>query len=64
MSLTPFRAQHSGVVIVCDGSAEADKRIARVLWNDPGTGVTRHADVGYEVAAECAEEIGLKLPMV
>ena len=57
-------SQHSGVVIVCDGSAEADKRIARVLWNDPGTGVMRHADAGYEVAKACAKEQGLKLPMI
>ena len=57
-------SQHSGVVIVCDGTVEADKRIARVLWNDPGTGVMRHADAGYEVAVECAREQGLKLPMV
>ncbi|MEJ1096735.1 MULTISPECIES: urocanate hydratase [unclassified Pseudoxanthomonas] len=56
-------SQHSGVVIVCDGTAEADKRIARVLWNDPGTGVMRHADAGYEVAKQCAREMGLKLPM-
>ncbi|MET0230191.1 MAG: hypothetical protein ABW186_04595, partial [Rhodanobacteraceae bacterium] len=53
-----------GVVIVCDGSAEADKRIARVLWNDPGTGVMRHADAGYEIAQACAREQGLKLPML
>jgi urocanate hydratase len=57
-------SQHSGVVIVCDGTVEADKRIARVLWNDPATGVMRHADAGYEVARECAREMGLKLPMV
>lgn len=57
-------SQHSGVVIVCDGSEEADKRIARVLWNDPGTGVMRHADAGYEIAKQCAKEQGLKLPMV
>ena len=57
------QSQHSGVVIVCDGSAEADKRIARVLWNDPGTGVMRHADAGYEIAKQCAKEQGLKLPM-
>ncbi|MFZ5638239.1 MAG: urocanate hydratase [Pseudomonadota bacterium] len=56
-------SQHSGVVIVCDGSAEADKRIARVLWNDPGTGVMRHADAGYEIAKACAKAQGLKLPM-
>jgi len=57
-------SQHSGIVIVCDGTAEADKRIARVLWNDPGTGVMRHADAGYEIAVECAKELGLKSPMV
>ncbi|QNU14495.1 urocanate hydratase [Thermomonas sp. XSG] len=57
-------SQHSGVVIVCDGSEAADKRIARVLWNDPGTGVMRHADAGYEIAQQCAREQGLKLPML
>jgi urocanate hydratase len=57
-------SQHAGVVIVCDGSAEADRRIARVLWNDPGTGVMRHADAGYEIAIACAKEQGLKLPML
>ena len=57
-------SQHSGVVIVCDGTEESDKRIARVLWNDPGTGVMRHADAGYEIAQQCAKEQGLKLPMV
>jgi len=56
-------SQHSGVVIVCDGSEAADKRIARVLWNDPGTGVMRHADAGYEIAQACGKEQGLKLPM-
>src|SRR5690625_3793146 len=56
-------SQHSGVVIVCDGSEEADRRIGRVLWNDPGTGVMRHADAGYEIARQCAREQGLKLPM-
>ncbi len=56
-------SQHSGVVIVCDGSEAADKRIARVLWNDPGTGVMRHADAGYEIAVKCAKDQGLKLPM-
>jgi urocanate hydratase len=56
-------SQHSGVVIVCDGSEAADARIARVLWNDPGTGVMRHADAGYDIARECAGEMGLKLPM-
>ena len=57
-------SQHSGVVIVCDGSEATDKRIARVLWNDPGTGVMRHADSGYEIARQCAREQGLKLPML
>jgi len=57
-------SQHAGVVIVCDGSEAADKRIARVLWNDPGTGVMRHADAGYEIAKACAKEQGLKLPMI
>jgi urocanate hydratase len=57
-------SQHSGVVIVCDGSDVADRRIARVLWNDPATGVMRHADAGYEIARACAKEQGLKLPMV
>ena len=57
-------SQHSGVVIVCDGTPEADKRIARVLWNDPGTGVMRHADAGYDIAQQCAREQGLKLPML
>jgi urocanate hydratase len=57
-------SQHSGVVIVADGSESAAKRLARVLWNDPGTGVMRHADAGYEIAIECAKEKGLNLPMV
>ncbi len=57
-------AQHAGLVIVCDGSEAADRRIARVLWNDPGTGVMRHADAGYPEAIECAQEHGLNLPMV
>ncbi len=56
-------SQHSGVVIVCDGTPEADKRIARVLWNDPGTGVMRHADAGYALARDCAKAQGLRLPM-
>ena len=57
-------SQHAGVVIVCDGTAEADARLARVLWNDPGTGVMRHADAGYEIAQHCAKEKGLNLPML
>ena len=57
-------SQHSGVVIVCDGTDEAAERIGRVLWNDPATGVMRHADAGYEVAKQCAREQGLNLPMM
>jgi urocanate hydratase len=57
-------SQHAGVVIVADGTEAADRRLARVLWNDPGTGVMRHADAGYEIARRCAAEQGLKLPMV
>jgi urocanate hydratase len=57
-------SQHSGVVIVCDGTAEADRRLARVLRNDPGTGVMRHADAGYAIAIACAREEGLDLPML
>src|SRR6266849_9733472 len=52
-------SQHAGVVIVCDGTPEAARRIARVLRNDPGTGVMRHADAGYEEAKRCARENGL-----
>ena len=55
-------SQHSGMVIVCDGTPEAAERIERVLWNDPATGVMRHADAGYEDAIACAEENGLNLP--
>ncbi len=57
-------SQHAGVVIVCDGTPEADKRIERVLWNDPATGVMRHADAGYEDAVACAREQRLTLPMI
>jgi urocanate hydratase len=56
-------SQHAGVVIVCDGTPEAARRIERVLWNDPATGVMRHADAGYEIAERCAREHGLNLPM-
>ena len=56
-------SQHAGVVIVCDGSDAAAKRIERVLWNDPATGVMRHVDAGYDEALACAREQGLKLPM-
>ena len=55
-------SQHSGVVIVADGTPEAAKRLQRVLWNDPATGVMRHADAGYEIAREAAREHGLNLP--
>ena len=55
-------SQHAGVVIVADGTPEAAKRLERVLWNDPATGVMRHADAGYEIAQECAREKGLNLP--
>jgi urocanate hydratase len=57
-------SQHSGVVIVCDGTDAAARRIERVLWNDPATGVMRHADAGYEDAIACAKEQGLNLPML
>jgi urocanate hydratase len=57
-------SQHAGVVIVCDGTAAAAKRIERVLWNDPATGVMRHADAGYEAAIACAREKGLNLPFL
>jgi len=57
-------SQHSGVVIVCDGTPAAARRIERVLWNDPATGVMRHADAGYPEAIACAREQHLKLPMV
>ncbi len=56
-------SQHAGLVIVCDGSEAADRRLARVLWNDPASGVMRHADAGYDLAKRCAEAKGLKLPM-
>jgi len=55
-------SQHSGMVICCDGTEDADRRIGRVLWNDPATGVMRHADAGYEDAVACARENGLNLP--
>ena len=57
-------SQHSGMVICCDGTEDADCRIERVLWNDPATGVMRHADAGYEIAIDCAKEQGLKLPSI
>ena len=55
-------SQHSGMVICCDGSKDADRRLKRVLWNDPATGVMRHADAGYDIAIDCAKENNLRLP--
>jgi urocanate hydratase len=55
-------SQHAGMVIVADGTPDAARRLARVLWNDPATGVMRHADAGYETAVDCAREKGLDLP--
>mgnify|MGYP001141671754 FL=1 len=57
-------SQHSGMVICCDGTKDADRRIANVLWNDPATGVMRHADAGYEDALACAREQRLNLPSI
>jgi urocanate hydratase len=57
-------SQHSGMVILCDGTADAARRIGRVLWNDPATGVMRHADAGYDIARDCARQFGLDLPML
>ena len=57
-------SQHAGVVVVCDGTPAAARRIERVLWNDPATGVMRHADAGYALAIDCARAHGLDLPMM
>ena len=57
-------SQHAGVVIVADGSAAADKRLARVLVNDCASGVMRHADAGYQLAIDTAAKYGLHLPMI
>ena len=57
-------SQHSGVVICCDGTEDADRRIERVLFNDPATGVMRHADAGYDIAKDCARRENLNLPML
>jgi urocanate hydratase len=57
-------SQHAGMVIVADGTPEAAKRLERVLWNDPASGVMRHADAGYDVAIECAKDNNLKLPSI
>jgi urocanate hydratase len=53
---------HAGMVVVCDGSAEADRRLRLVLTSDPGMGVLRHVDAGYEEAVRCAEERGVQVP--
>src|SRR5258706_12514130 len=55
---------HAGQVIVADGTVEAAERLSRVLTNDPGTGVMRHVDAGYEEAIDCARELGLNIPML
>ncbi|MEO1200081.1 MAG: urocanate hydratase [Pseudomonadota bacterium] len=57
-------SQHSGMVICCDGTEDAARRIERVLWNDPATGIMRHADAGYDIALDCAREKGLTLPAI
>jgi urocanate hydratase len=57
-------SQHAGVVIVADGTQEAARRLERVLWNDPASGVWRHADAGYDIAIDCAREHGLRLPAI
>ncbi len=57
-------SQHAGIALVADGSADAAEKIARVLWNDPATGVMRHADAGYQLAIDCARTNGLDLPML
>jgi urocanate hydratase len=55
-------SQHAGMVVLCDGTPEAAQRVGRVLWNDPATGVMRHADAGYDEAIDWAKKQGLKLP--
>jgi urocanate hydratase len=57
-------SQHAGLVVVCDGTQAAARRIERVLWNDPASGVMRHADAGYQIAIDCAREHGLALPFL
>ena len=57
-------SQHAGMVIVADGTDDAARRLERVLWNDPGTGVMRHADAGYDIAIAHARATGMNLPMV
>jgi urocanate hydratase len=57
-------SQHAGMVIVADGTPEAAARLERVLTNDPGTGVMRHADAGYQLAVDAAKKHGIKIPMM
>lgn len=57
-------AQHAGFVIVCDGTKESDEKISRVLWNDPASGVIRHADAGYDEAIDCAKQYEVSIPML
>jgi len=57
-------SQHSGMVVLADGTEDAARRLERVLWNDPATGVMRHADAGYDIALDCAREKGLRLPAI
>jgi urocanate hydratase len=57
-------SQHAGLVICCDGTEDAATKVQRVLWNDPATGVMRHADAGYDLAIDCARDNGLDLPML
>jgi urocanate hydratase len=57
-------SQHAGMVVVCDGTEAADRRLERVLWNDPASGVMRHADAGYDIAVNCAREHNLNLPSI
>ena len=57
-------SQHAGMVVLADGTEDAARKLARVLWNDPGSGVMRHADAGYDIAIETARQHGLDLPML
>jgi len=57
-------SQHSGIVVLADGTDDAAEKLGRVLWNDPATGVMRHADAGYDIAIECAKDQRLNLPMI
>ena len=57
-------SQHAGMVALADGTEDAARRLARVLWNDPASGVMRHADAGYDIAIDTAKAHGLNLPML